>query len=131
MLVALLALSLVAAEPASSEVSPPWPADPTRPVIIGDTSWLRRPTPEQLAAALPVAARDAGVGGEVVMNCMVTYDGDMNDCQVVIETPTGLGLGAAAVGLARAFQLNPMIDGQSSTGGRILIPVKFRPPPRP
>ena len=126
MLVALLALMLAAAGPSEPEASPPWPADPTRPVIIGEDDWLRRPTPEQLAAAKPPAAR---VRGDVVMYCMVTYDGGLGDCQVVSETPAGLGFGAAATGLARAFQVNPMIDGQSSTGGKILVGVTFKAAP--
>lgn len=125
MLVALFILQLTAAEP------PPWPADPTRPVIVSEHDWIRRPTPEQVAAALPAAAREAGVGGKVVMRCMLTYDGGLDDCLVVVETPAGLGLGPAAVGLARAFQLNPMVDGQSATGGMIMVPVKFPAPPRP
>lgn len=122
MLVALLALMLAAAD----DAPPPWPADPTRPVIISEDDWLRRPTPEQLAAAKPPAAR---VRGDVVMYCMVTYDGGLGDCQVVSETPAGLGFGAAATGLARAFQVNPMIDGQSSTGGKILVGVTFKAAP--
>lgn len=126
MLVALLALSIAGAEPAVSEAPPPWPADPTRAVIIGEDDWIRRPLPEQIAAARPPATRERG---EVVMNCMVTYDGGLSDCQVVAETPAGLGFGPAAVGLARAFQLNPMIDGQSSTGGKILVAVTFRAAP--
>ena len=122
MLVARLAMLLAAPD----DAPPPWPADPTRAVIIGEDDWLRRPTPEQIAAARPPAAQ---VRGEVVMNCMVTYDGGLGDCQVVSETPPGLGFGAAATGLARAYQLNPMIDGQSSTGGKILVAVTFRAAP--
>lgn len=129
MLIALLALLLAAADPSPPVQDPSsWPADPIHPVIITEKSWIRRPTPEQLAAALPDAARQAKVGGRALMNCMVAYDGTLEDCQVVSETPPGLGFGAAARSMTGQFQLSPMVDGQSTTGGRMMVQVKFQPP---
>ncbi|MDO8295280.1 MAG: TonB family protein [Caulobacter sp.] len=122
MVVALFALLLAAADPSS------WPADPTRPVVISETDWLRRPTPAQLADAWPAAARAAGTTGKVLMNCLLAYDGGLKDCQVISETPPGMGFGAAALSLAGAYQLTPVVDGQSATDGRIVISVRFQPP---
>lgn len=122
MFVALIALLLTATDPPST-----WPADPTRPVFVTDRNWIRRPSAAQLAAAWPAAARQAGVRGKVVMDCMVAYDGGLQDCKVVVETPADLGFGAAALGLAGHYQLTPMVDGQSATGGRMMVPVRFQP----
>lgn len=105
-----------------------WPADPTRPVVLGDGDWIRRPDQDQLSAALPPAARTAGVGGKVLLNCMIAYDGTLEDCSVLSETPAALGLGAAALGLVGQFQLRPQVDDQSTTGGRIVVPVRFPAP---
>ena len=132
MLVALIALMLAAADLSPPVAGPPpWPADPTRPVVVGETDWLRRPTPAQLADAWPAAAKQAGTTGKVLMNCLLAYDGTLKDCRVISETPPGLGFGAAALGLAGAFQLMPVVDGQSATDGRIIIPVRFQPPADP
>lgn len=129
MFVALIALMLAADPPPPAP--PPWPADPTRPVFVGETNWLRRPTPTQLADAWPAAARAAGATGKVLMDCLLAYDGGLKDCRVISETPPGMGFGAAALGLARLYQLQPMVDGQSATDGRIVIPVRFQPPADP
>lgn len=120
MLIALIALMLAAADP------PPWPADPTRPVFVSDTHWIRRPTPTQLAEAWPAAAKQAGTSGKVLMDCLLTYDGGLKDCRVISETPAGMGFGPAALGLTRLYQLQPVVDGQSATDGRIIVPVRFQ-----
>ncbi len=124
MFVALIALMLAADPPPPAP--PPWPADPTRPVFVGETNWIRRPTPTQLADAWPAVARAAGTTGQVLMDCLLAYDGGLKDCRVISE-----GFGAAALGLARLYQLQPMVDGQSATDGRIVIPVRFQPPADP
>ena len=62
---------------------------------------------------------------------MVALLGTLKDCRVISETPPGKGFGAAALGLAGAFQLMPVVDGQSATDGRIIIPVRFQPPADP
>ena len=61
------------------------------------------------------------------MDCLLAYDGGLKDCRVISETPPGMGFGAAALGLTRLYQLQPMVDGQSATDGRIVIPVRFQP----
>lgn len=125
MLVTLITLMLAAADPAAP---PPWPADPTRPMFITDEDWIRTPSPTQLAGARPAAATKAGTGGKVLMDCLLAYDGTLKDCRVLTETPPGLGFAAAALGLTGAFQVQPMVDGQSVTDSRLVVAVKFPPP---
>lgn len=129
MFAVLFALFLAAADPSPPVDPSTWPADPTRAVIIRGNNWIRQPTEARLTEAWPAAARQAGVSGKVVMNCMVAYDGGLEDCRVLTETPAGMGFGAAALSLTGQYQLSPNVDGQSTTGGRMLVPVRFRPAP--
>lgn len=128
MLVALFALLLAAADPAARAAAPPpWPADPTRPVVVSARDWLRQPTAAQLDAAWPADARQKGTTGKVLMDCLLAYDGTLKDCKVISETPREMGFAAAALGLTGLYQLRPVVDGQSATDGRIVIPVRFQP----
>ncbi len=81
------------------------------------------PTPAQMRAAYPPAARRAKLGGLATLECVVARQGLLADCHVKSEDPPGQGFGAAALMLAPAFQVAPFAAG----GGHVTIPVRFQP----
>ncbi len=54
----------------------------------------------EIAAAYPKAARDQKISGDVRLDCAADVQGNVRDCKVAEEIPTGMGFGAAALGLA-------------------------------
>ena len=91
--------------------------------------WRRRPTGEDLRRVYPPAARRHGIEGKAWIECKVTKEGDLADCQVLAETPPGVGFGAAALQMAGAFNMRPPTkDGRPVEGGVVRIPLMFRLP---
>ncbi|MBI1199732.1 MAG: TonB family protein [Phenylobacterium sp.] len=72
-----------------------------------ESDWARIPSDTEWRAAWPKAAKDAGVGGRVVMRCHVEDAGDLSGCAVVSESPSGMGFGQAMLGLAPAMKRKP------------------------
>lgn len=85
--------------------------------------------------AYPPAAAAQKVSGRVELSCRITRDGRVDRCQVVSESPAGLGFGEAALRLSERFRMKSMArDGKSVAnkriiGGIVRIPVRFDPPP--
>jgi periplasmic protein TonB len=74
----------------------------------------------------PTRARQRGVEGLAVLDCLVIEQGALS-CQVVAETPEGEGFGEAATRLAGCFRMQPYdADGQPTTGRRYALRVPFR-----
>jgi TonB family protein len=65
---------------------------------------MARPTSDEIKAAWPAAAANAGVQGVAGMRCRVAVDGSVADCAPLIETPKGQGFGAALVTLAPKYR---------------------------
>ena len=101
--------------------------------IIGKPQWTTLPSGQALAGAYPAAARAAGVGtARVQMRCSVIENGTVETCEIVSETPEGLGFGAAALSLAPHFRLSVWSDeGLPTIGGRVIIPLRYEPPQTP
>lgn len=106
---------------------PPRPAPlpaPPRPSVITNPSWSRQP-----AAEFPERAASRGIeSGRVVLNCLVSPNGSMSDCNVVSEDPAGAGFGSAAVAGARRARLSPRTVDGAAQGARVTFTMRFVPP---
>lgn len=95
--------------------------------ILTNVLWTAAPTYAQATAAFPPKARAAGVGGRATLNCGFKSGGLLGGCDVLTQTPTGLGFGAAARSLAPLF-VGPATygpDKKSTKGVRTQIAVTF------
>jgi hypothetical protein len=67
--------------------------------------WEKTPTVEDVAAAYPAKAQQAGVEGRAVLVCAAMPSGVMEKCAVESEEPAGSGFGAAVLSLSPKFVL--------------------------
>jgi TonB family protein len=108
-------------------------APDSRPPQIYDPVWMRSPDPDDLAKAFPSAAAAAGdKDGSATLDCTVAHNGSLTDCNVVSETPTGLGFGAAALKVAAGMAMSPWTaQGVPVDGGHITLPIRLQQPSPP
>ena len=62
---------------------------------ITQPRWLEQPNARTFARYYPPRALDRGIGGRVLLDCMVGDDGRIG-CNVASEDPAGMGFGEAA-----------------------------------
>jgi len=92
--------------------------------------WLKKPSSDDLMAVWPVEAFRRSVGGKAVISCTVTVQGTLRACQIVSESPKGVGFGGAAVTLSRQFLMRPAVKDGIPIETTVSIPINF-PAPRP
>jgi TonB family protein len=89
-------------------------------------SYLERPTGQDFTAVHPPEALSRGLGGRVVLECLVQEDGALA-CAVASEDPMGEGFGEAARRAAARFRVAPETsDGRRTVGATLSIPLTFR-----
>ncbi len=97
------------------------------PPVITAPDWLHRPGPDEFSRLYPQAALARNLSGQALLDCRVAANGKVAGCELVSETPVGVGFGEAARKLAGYFQMRPQTsDGQPVDGARVRIPISFR-----
>ncbi|HEY2358594.1 MAG TPA: TonB family protein, partial [Phenylobacterium sp.] len=95
---------------------------------VNDPVWDQAPGQDAWAKAYPARAASAGIAGAVKMKCAATTAGQLSNCSVIQEAPTGEGFGAAALSLATQMALKPAdAEGKPVAGRSLIVPVKFEP----
>lgn len=109
--------------PVSTPVSTPAPSPPPPP---GQVLWAQRPGARNISDNYPSRALQQGIAGRVVLNCTIASN-LAPACSIESESPSGMGFGGAALGVARAYRAQPTLtDGQPSAGARTRLAIQFR-----
>lgn len=94
--------------------------------MITGPIWVQRPTGMDIARVFPERAMRADVQGAATVNCGVSAEGTLVNCEVTGEAPGGMGFGGAAMKLTPLFRMQPRSrDGAAVEGGRVRIPMRF------
>ncbi len=115
----LIALLLFASLPAAA-------AEPPGEFVPPD--WLKKPTPQELAAFYPPEGYSQGHNGKAVINCTVVETGLLEDCSVIEETPPGEGFGEAALKAAATIVMKPATLNGQAVRQEVNIPIAFELP---
>lgn len=107
---------------------PPKPPPPTV-TVIRNAEWAVRPSGEDFARYFPEGAQRAGQGGHATLSCVVTVEGRLSPCEVVEETPPGLGFGEASLKMAPLWQMRPKTVNGAPQESTVRIPLTFATPP--
>ncbi|MET0182965.1 MAG: hypothetical protein ABW199_08790 [Caulobacterales bacterium] len=122
-----LALTFVAsAASAQSTMQVCEPSETQAAALPAQIEWEQLPTPDDMFAAYPAAARGAHIVGVAALEC--TFQADRRiACLVAGEDPAGQGFGQAALSLSRKFRAaaNPR-DPRIRAGCPFRFPIRFR-----
>lgn len=86
--------------------------------------WQSRPDAEGFSRYYPRSALIRTVSGRAVLDCLVERDGRLR-CAIAEEEPIGEGFGLAALGLSQQFATATEIDGRTTVGKRVRVPIRF------
>jgi TonB family protein len=115
------------------------PPNPNKLVMRGVTMmdnpvWIDAASFDDLAAAYP--AKGGGAEGYVAAHCRVERSGDkagtLHDCQVIKESPAGLGFAKAGLDLATKFRAETVALAKLSSHEQVWVDIQMRlPAPTP
>jgi hypothetical protein len=71
------------------------------------------------------------IKAHVVLRCTINADRSVDHCIVVSETPSGQGLGDAALRLAPQIRVNPDTFASDLVGSKVDVPLSFERDPSP
>ena len=112
----VVTMALLGAEPA-----PPPPSVWTNP------DWDRKPTEMDVVEFYPLLAALTAVEGQATIGCTVALSGSLEACEVVSESPSGRGFGAAALKLSKILRMRPAtLDGKPVADSRVNVPIAFK-----
>ncbi len=95
--------------------------------VIANPDRIGAPSGEALSRAYPRAALSKRINGTATLNCRVTAEGRLTDCEIASEAPDGYGFGRAALSVAPLFEMRPgMVDGAPVAGFSVSIPIVFK-----
>lgn len=120
----MLAVAVLAAAVSAA----PTPESATAPLSvlspIGlETRFVQRPSGSEYGSLYPHGAANAGMPGNVALDCGIETDGRLSKCKVAREIPEGLSFGGAAVSLARFYRLDP--ESAEAAGGDFHFSIGF------
>lgn len=98
--------------------------------LAGDThaDWKASPDQDQLQRFYPDRAQRENVGGSVRVECGLSREAVLHDCQVLSESPPGMGFGEAALKTTQLFQMAPATHDGQPIESSVIIPIKFALP---
>jgi hypothetical protein len=107
------------APPLLDEPAPPTPAAPIEAPVIGS------PSADDFTRYFPERALERGEGAHVWLDCVADESGRL-DCGNAAEDPPGWGFGAAALQLARRFEVaQNFSDGAPTAGAQFVLFCDF------
>jgi TonB family protein len=92
-------------------------------------AWTRRPSADDFALYYPAAAARQNLSGDATLQCKLKADGRLDACEVLNESPPGVGFAQAVMAMAHLFTASPTgPDGKSQAGATVVIPLRFQLP---
>jgi TonB family protein len=99
--------------------------------LVLDPPWDSAPSAEQVRAAWPTSAKDAG-SGQVALRCGFDKTGGLTRCDIISELPANRGFGRAARALSEHFKVHFDADQKKSLDDYAVdVPFRFRDPAGP
>lgn len=117
------------APPYAEETRPPDaimdpPSTSPRPSVITNPSWAVRPMPEY-----PETAMAAGItSGRVVQRCVVMSTGWLRNCEIIEETPVGMGFGASALNASARARITPRTVDGNAEAAMVQFAIRYEAP---
>jgi hypothetical protein len=114
----------LAASAAVNEVRPSTPAAPASAFV--NPVWLRKPSASQVATYYPRRALQAGIDGQVTLQCTLSAGGAPQACEVIEEVPADMQFRVSALKLSGLYVAAPKtVDGAPSQGGVVRLHIGF------
>lgn len=98
--------------------------------VVVKPDWAAKPSADDMLRYFPEEAVDRSISGSVQLQCTVATTGRLEACEVIKESPAGMGFGASAVKMAESvFRMKPQtVDGKPVGGASVTIPLRLAAP---